>query len=111
MSARLAWLRYHLPDPWHTMPDPDTVNHKDTGHTQMAKSKKYAYRVIQDNNSWTTEINRRVTSRVTVVTKNQAGFASEDEAIAWGQAQVKALLKSTNLNERNKRRASKADHS
>jgi hypothetical protein len=74
----------------------------------MAKSKKYAYRVVQDNNSWTCEITRRVTSRVTVITKSQAGFTTEDEATAWGQAQVKALLKSTNLNERNKRRAIKA---
>ena len=76
----------------------------------MAKSKKYAYRVEQVNNSWTTEITRRVTSRVTVVTKSQGEFESEDEAIAWGQAEVKALLKSTNLNERNKRRASKGEH-
>ena len=76
----------------------------------MAKSKKYAYRVVQDNNSWTTEITRRVTSRVTVVTKSQGEFESEDEATAWGQTEVKALLKSTNLNERNKRRASKGEH-
>ena len=72
----------------------------------MAKSKKYAYRVEQVNNSWTTEITRRVTSRVTVVTKSQGEFESEDEAIAWGQAEVKG----TNLNERNKRRASKGEH-
>ena len=71
----------------------------------MAKSKKYTYRLVQDNGSWTAEVVRRVTSKKSVVTKSQNGFATDDDAQAWGQAEVKSLVKSTNLNERNKRRA------
>jgi len=71
----------------------------------MAKSKKYVCRVVQDNDSWTAEVVRRVTSKKSVVTKSQQGFATDDEAQAWGQNEVKVLVKTTNLNERNKRRA------
>lgn len=71
----------------------------------MAKSKKYTCRIAQDNDVWTAEVVRRVTSKKSIVTKSQAGFATDDEAEAWGQAEVKTLVKTTNLNERNKRRA------
>lgn len=71
----------------------------------MAKSKKYTCRIVQDNDAWTAEVVRRVTSKKSIVTKSQAGFATDDEAEAWGQAEVKTLVKTTNLNERNKRRA------
>lgn len=71
----------------------------------MAKSKKYVYRVVQDNASWATEIIRRITSKKTVVTKSQSGFPDVDEAEEWGKSEVKALVKTHNLNERNKRRS------
>jgi len=75
----------------------------------MAKSKKYVCRVVQDNDSWTAEVVRRVTSKKSVVTKSQQGFATDDEAQAWGLNEVKVLVKTANLNERNKRRA-KEEH-
>ena len=75
----------------------------------MKQSKKYDYRLIQDNDSWTTEITRRVTSRVTVVSKGKGGFATQAEAQAWGQSEVKAFLKKTNLGEQEKRRAKKKE--
>ena len=75
----------------------------------MKQSKKYSYRVIQDNDAWTTEITRRVTSRVTVVSKGKGGFATEAEAQEWGQAEVAAFLKKTNLGELEKRRAKKKE--
>ena len=71
----------------------------------MKKSKKYDYRVLEDNDAWTAEITRRVTSRVTVVSKGKGGFATEAEAQAWGQAEVEAFLKKTNKGEMEKRRA------
>ena len=71
----------------------------------MKKSKKYDYRVAQDNDAWTAEITRRVTSRVTVVSKDKGGFATEAEAQAWAQAEVESFLKKTNMSESEKRRA------
>ena len=75
----------------------------------MKQSKKYDCRVIQDNDSWTAEITRRVTSRVTVVSKGKGGFSTEAEAQAWGESEVKAFLKKTNLGEQEKRRAKKIE--
>ena len=75
----------------------------------MKQSKKYDYQVIQDNDSWTTDITRRVTSRVTVVSKSKGGFSTEAEAQAWGQSEVKKFLEKTNLGELEKRRAKKKE--
>lgn len=73
----------------------------------MTQSKKYDYLVAQDESGWTTEIIRRVTSRKSVVSKSQGDFATETEAQQWGEAEVKALLKKTNLAEQEKRRTRK----
>ncbi|MDH5572443.1 MAG: DUF3622 domain-containing protein [Gammaproteobacteria bacterium] len=73
----------------------------------MSKAKKYDFRIIKDNNTWTAEIIRQVTSKRTVVSKSQTGFATEAKAQAWAQDELPAFLK--NLNERNKRRAEKRD--
>ena len=75
----------------------------------MKQSKKYDYRVIQDNDSWTTEITRRVTSRVTVVSKGKGGFATEAEAKEWGESEVKTFLKKTNIGDQEKRREKKKE--
>ena len=48
--------------------------------------------MIEDNDGWTAEITRRVTSRVTVVSKGKGGFATEAEAQEWGESEVKAFL-------------------
>ena len=61
--------------------------------------------MLQDNDAWTAEVTRRVTSRVTVVSKGKGGFATEAEAKAWGQIEVEAFLKKTNKGEMEKRRA------
>jgi len=73
----------------------------------MTQSKKYDYLVAQDDTGWTTEIIRRVTSRTSVISKSQRGFATEAEAQAWGQKEVEAFLKKLNLAEQEKRRAKK----
>jgi hypothetical protein len=75
----------------------------------MKTSKKYHFQVVQDGVTWRTEILRRVTAKTTVVSKQQAGFASEAEAQTWGQEEVRVFLKSTNTKELNKRRAKKQD--
>ncbi len=69
----------------------------------MANSKKFDYRIVQDNASWTAEIVRRVTSKKTVVSKRQGDFKSEADAQEWGQKELKSFLQ--NLSERNKRRS------
>ncbi len=69
----------------------------------MAKSKKYDYRVIPAKSAWAVEIIRRVTAKESVVSKFKGGFASENEAQAWGEEALKSFLSS--LSERNKRRA------
>lgn len=69
----------------------------------MAQGKKYDYRIVQDNTSWTAEIIRRVTSKKTVASKSRGGFSTESEAQEWGQTELTAFLQ--NLDERNKRRS------
>lgn len=73
----------------------------------MNPSKKYSCRVIQNGSAWTAEVVRRVTSKRSLVTKSQDGLATEAEALAWGEKEVNALLKSTNTKEMSKRRAKK----
>lgn len=53
---------------------------------------KYDFRVIQVADSWKAEITRRATAKKTVVSKQQDGFASEEEAREWGERELKALL-------------------
>jgi len=69
----------------------------------MAKSNKYQYQVIPDNATWRVDIIRRITSKKSVVSKSQTGFASETDADQWGQTELKTFLQS--LSARNKRRA------
>ena len=69
----------------------------------MSQNKKYDFQVTQGNTSWTTKIIRQVTSKRTVVSKRQDGFATESEAQEWGQNEIKSFLQ--NLTERNKHRS------
>jgi len=71
----------------------------------MSQSKKYQYRMMQVDNGWAVEILRRASSKKTVVSKRQDGFATEPEAQEWGEKEVKLFLQKYNLNEQNKRRA------
>ena len=65
----------------------------------MSKGKKYDYRVAQEGETWSAAIIRRVTAKKTAVSKAQDGFASEAEANAWGESELKFFQK--NLAERN----------
>ena len=75
----------------------------------MAKGKKYDYRVIESQTGWVVEITRQVTSKKTVVSKSQDGFATQVEAEEWGQQELKTFVK--NLGERSKRRSEQHDKS
>lgn len=69
----------------------------------MLKSKKYDLRVLEVEGSWTGQITRRMTARKTVVSKQQAGFASEAEAQDWAEQTLQSFLEG--LIERNDRKA------
>ena len=69
----------------------------------MAKGKKYDFNLIQHDTSWSAEIVRQITSKKTVVSKSQDGFASEAEAKVWAEAELQTFLQQQI--ERNKRRA------
>ena len=67
----------------------------------MTQGKKYTSQITQDGDSWKAEIIRQVTSRRTMVSKSQDGFASEAEAQIWAESELKMFMKK--LSEHNKR--------
>lgn len=69
----------------------------------MSQSKKYDFQVIQEGETWTAGILRRVTSRSTVASKVQEGFATQEEATQWAEAELKVFM--DNQVARNKRRS------
>ena len=69
----------------------------------MPKGKKYDYRVLKNRKDWKVEIVRQATSSKTVVSKRQAGFATEAEAKEWAETELKSFVE--NLAEKNKRHA------
>ena len=46
-------------------------------------SKKYQSEILQDGDNWLARITRQVTSRKSIVSKQQDGFKSEAQAQAW----------------------------
>lgn len=71
----------------------------------MSDSKKYGLRVTQVENTWKTEITRRMTATKTIVSKSQDGFATEAEAISWGEQALQGFL--SKQADRNKRKTEK----
>ncbi|ACA85000.1 DUF3622 domain-containing protein [Shewanella woodyi] len=69
----------------------------------MTQTKKFDFRIVQDKDVWAAEITRRMTARKTIVSKRKTGFATEAEATAWGEKELKSFL--DNLMERNERKA------
>jgi hypothetical protein len=69
----------------------------------MTAGKKYSFSVEKNDAEWAVSILRRASSRKTVVSKRQAGFASEEEATAWGESELKSFQQQQA--ERNKRKA------
>lgn len=69
----------------------------------MTSGKKYQFKAIQNDSTWTGQIIRRVSSKRSMVSKRQDGFASEAEANAWGEVELKAFL--VKQGERNTRKS------
>tara|TARA_R110002167_G_scaffold89012_10_gene240153 strand:- start:31787 stop:32008 length:222 start_codon:yes stop_codon:yes gene_type:complete len=70
----------------------------------MSTNKRYNSQVSKDETSglWRAEILRRASSKRNVVSKTQDGFATEEEAHKWAEAELVEFLA---LNERNKRKS------
>lgn len=70
----------------------------------MSTNKRYNSNVSQDETSglWQAEILRRASSKRSVVSKMQEGFATEEEANKWAETTLAEFLA---LNERNKRQS------
>ncbi|MCF7354250.1 MULTISPECIES: DUF3622 domain-containing protein [Vibrio] len=66
-------------------------------------SKKYSFQLIEKRNGWAAEIIRHITSRRTIVSKRQLGFATEAEATEWAEKELVEFQKIQA--ERNKRRS------
>jgi hypothetical protein len=73
----------------------------------MAKGKKYDYQVIAEGETWSVKILRQASARKVVVSKRQDGFATEDEAKAWGEAELQQFMEQQK--ERNKRKAERRE--
>ncbi len=71
----------------------------------MAQEKKYDYRLVQDSDTWTTEITKRVTARKTTVTKRKKDFETQAQAKEWGETKLAEYVES--LQQHNKRKAEK----
>jgi len=69
----------------------------------MTSGKKYHFKAIQNDSGWTGQIIRRVSSSRAMVSKQQDGFASEEEAKAWGDLELKMFL--VKQGERNARKS------
>lgn len=69
----------------------------------MTQTKKFDFRIVQDKQVWAAEITRRMTARKTIVSKRKTGFATEAEAIVWGEKELKSFLDKLML--RNERKA------
>jgi hypothetical protein len=70
----------------------------------MSTNKRYNSLVSAEETSglWRAEILRRASSKRNVVSKMQEGFATEDEANKWAEAELAQFLA---LTERNKRKS------
>ena len=62
----------------------------------MAKSKKYQSVIVQDGKVWLAKIERQVTSKKTLVSKQQGGFASEQEAADWASETLSEFMAKQN---------------
>ena len=67
----------------------------------MATGKKYDFIIEQKKSEWVAKITRKTTSKKTVITKEQDGFKSSEEAKAWATKTLTDL--STTLKKSNER--------
>lgn len=54
---------------------------------------KYQYQIEQsEDNKWSASITRKITSKKTIVSKQQDGFTTEKEAQEWSETELKAFM-------------------
>ncbi|WP_415903387.1 DUF3622 domain-containing protein [Neptuniibacter sp. QD29_5] len=73
----------------------------------MAKGKKYDFQLVAEGETWSAKILRQASARKTVISKQQDGFATEDEAKVWAEAELEQFM--SQQVERNKRKAEKRE--
>ena len=61
---------------------------------------KFNLRIVQDDSGWTAEIFRKITVKEMKVSRQKDGFSSEDEAKAWGEAELKSFVYDLNVRKR-----------
>ena len=71
----------------------------------MPKNQKYSYTVEAQQDSWEATILRQASYKTTVVSKQQQGFASEEEATQWAQETLQNFMQQQV--ERNQRKSEK----
>ena len=71
----------------------------------MAKNQKYSYMLEEQEGEWTAAILRQASYKTTVISKQQAGFSSEEAAQAWAEETLQQFM--DQQVERNKRKADK----
>lgn len=69
----------------------------------MTHSKKYSSTVSKQGSTWTAQINRQITSKQTMVSKQKTGFKSENAANEWANEQLAEFSKT--LEKSNQRHA------
>lgn len=57
----------------------------------MPSNKKYQYELIQDGDSWSAKITRKVTSSKRLTTKEKLGFDSQSSAEQWARERLSEL--------------------
>ena len=71
-------------------------------------SKKYQSDVVQDGAQWTARITRQITSRKSIISKQQEGFSNEAEAVAWAETNLTDFI-STQKNANSRQGSSRKD--
>lgn len=71
----------------------------------MAKNQKYSYMVQEQQGTWEALILRQASYKTTVISKQQSGFASEEEATSWAEDALQSFMQQQV--ERNQRKADK----
>lgn len=74
----------------------------------MATGKKYDFTIEQNDSEWVAKITRKITSKKTLITKQQDGFTSEEEAQSWAEEALTELSKT--LKTSNERHGAQRDN-
>lgn len=63
----------------------------------MATSKKYSYQLEKKDDFWRAQIIRKASSKTLIVSKEQEGFVSEEDAKKWAKEQLLVFTNTQSL--------------